>query len=58
MTIPMEATDAEMQAYEVREARSPEAGEFKGGDCGIVAAVFLVAVVVVLILFLKKEGQI
>lgn len=46
------------EEYAQREAEAPEAREFVGGDCGVVAAVFLVAVFVLLYLFLKKENQI
>ena len=51
-------TDAESDEYARREAASPEAQEFVGGDCGFFVFVFVVAMVVVLVLYLSKEGKI
>lgn len=51
-------TDAEATDYAQREAESPELQEYTGGDGGLVVAVFLIGVLVLVYLFLKKEGKI
>jgi hypothetical protein len=51
-------TDAEEAAYALREAESPEAGEFAGGHGGFVFVVVLAAAVVLLVLLLQKEGKV
>jgi hypothetical protein len=52
-------SDAEARDYELREAQSPEAQEFVGGHHGgFIFAVFLIALLVVLVLYLSKEGKI
>lgn len=51
-------TDDEAREYAMRENASPEVGEFVGGDCGVAVAILILAVFVVLVLFLSKEGKI
>jgi len=51
-------TDEESREYRQREAESPEVQEFVGGDGGFVFAVLVLAALVLLFLYLKKEGKI
>jgi hypothetical protein len=50
-------TTGEALDYAMREAESPEAQEFVGGH-GVAVAIVLIAFLVLLYLFLKKEGKI
>jgi len=53
-------TDAEEQAYALREAASPEAGEFRGGDFATISTVSLAVFLVILFvaLFISNvEGK-
>jgi hypothetical protein len=54
---PAAGTAEEEEAYARREAASPEAREFVGGD-GVVVVVLLVGIFVLAYLLLKKEGRI
>ena len=51
-------TAGEALDYAMREAESPEAQEFTGGDSGVAVAILLIGFFVLLYLFLKKEGKI
>ena len=50
-------TAGEALDYAMREAESPEAQEFAGGH-GVAVAIVLIGFLVLLYLYLKKEGKI
>jgi hypothetical protein len=51
-------TDVDALSYAQREAESPEAGEFVGGDGTLTFLVLVVVVFVLVFLFLDREGKI
>jgi len=51
-------TDAEARDYALREATSPGVQEFIGGDGGFVLAILVIGLLVILFLYLDKQGKI
>ena len=54
---PREGTADEEDTYARREAASPAAGEFTGGD-GVVEVVLVIGILILVYLLLKKAGDI
>lgn len=49
--------DEEAQ-YALRESGAPRCADFTGGDCGFALFIVVVAALVILVLYLSKEGKI